>query len=719
MRRLITVLAVALVLAGGWLVLRACGPDFVVAVFTYAKHPDFPRERFLEGRLGVLQPTYARSYFVVAYRHLTSVGFTAPEREQVRGYWEDRGSAAWDQVDADWLGKWRAARNRVPGVPRPPERLLGGGTSVYSPETHAFTLNCVDDAFRTARHTLEERSRRYGAASKEVREWVTAQNQVFDNCDSAKANIPGPLDTRWPLLLRQDREYQIAAAHFYARQEKTAAEEFARIGEDKASPWRPIANYLVLRAAYRSDGSAGLKHIEGQADRIQADPTLASVHAMTESLLSRYRIRARDQASFERIARRLASEHQDDGLRDDLYAYTTLWDNLLDETGAVEKLRSPDLTDWIRNMQCLAGSCGEYSYRQWKKTSSLPWLIAALANASPDAAQARELIEAGETVTATSPGFDTVTFHRLRLAIALGRGAQVRETIDRVLADPKLPKSAANAFRSLGMRAAPDMSGFLRFALQPPVMLTWSSDGGEVTDFMEPPKEYPISELRFDHASVKILNERTPLRLLSDAALGDSLPESVRRDFVLTTFTRAAMLEERATAVKLAVRLGEVAPAVSTYAEAYRQAGDESRFAAAFLLLHAPEARPYYASGVGRQTRPGKIDNFRDNWWCPVSAKVEVDAVEFLSDADRKTARSELEKLTAVGAGPDALGAIALAFARAHPDDPRIPEALHLAVRAARYGCDRVKVETTRNIFRLLHTRYPNSEWARKTPIWQ
>ena len=32
------------------------------------KHPDLPVDRYLSGRLGILRPTFARSYLVVAHR---------------------------------------------------------------------------------------------------------------------------------------------------------------------------------------------------------------------------------------------------------------------------------------------------------------------------------------------------------------------------------------------------------------------------------------------------------------------------------------------------------------------------------------------------------------------------------------------------------------------------------------------------------------------------
>jgi len=60
-----------------------------------------------------------------------------------------------------------------------------------------------------------------------------------------------------------------------------------------------------------------------------------------------------------------------------------------------------------------------------------------------------------------------------------------------------------------------------------------------------------------------------------------------------------------------------------------------------------------------------------------------------------------------------------LAWARAHPTDPRVPEMLHRIVRAGRYGCTNERSGViSKQAFTLLHRRYSESPWAAKTPLW-
>ena len=57
-----------------------------------------------------------------------------------------------------------------------------------------------------------------------------------------------------------------------------------------------------------------------------------------------------------------------------------------------------------------------------------------------------------------------------------------------------------------------------------------------------------------------------------------------------------------------------------------------------------------------------------------------------------------------------------LAFANTHPADPRIPEALHWIVHASHFGASHN--QSGRRAFELLHHRYPNSVWAKRTTAY-
>src|SRR5262245_54038665 len=71
-------------------VLFACGPLSPEMIFTHTVHPDFPLDRFAHGELVVLQPNYARSYLLVAYRHLNGIGVDSNEEKALVSLWRER-----------------------------------------------------------------------------------------------------------------------------------------------------------------------------------------------------------------------------------------------------------------------------------------------------------------------------------------------------------------------------------------------------------------------------------------------------------------------------------------------------------------------------------------------------------------------------------------------------------------------------------------------------
>jgi hypothetical protein len=89
-----------------------------------------------------------------------------------------------------------------------------------------------------------------------------------------------------------------------------------------------------------------------------------------------------------------------------------------------------------------------------------------------------------------------------------------------------------------------------------------------------------------------------------------------------------------------------------------------------------------------------------------------------ISAADATEAAKEIDQLNRPV--PSVVGPIILAWAKSHPNDPLVPEALHRVVSVVRYGCQGSPDSGTisRAAFDLLHKKYPKSDWTAKTPYW-
>ena len=298
-----------LVLASGFAIYRmktgyGCGPFFPTAFFTYSLHPDFPLDDYALGKLGVIQPTYAQSYLYVAYRYLSGGKFNAGEQKALLALWRERlafdvpdDQDASHAVKKSWLRLWIEARRKVPGAgPDPPLDIFRAFGNNYQQ-----FVNCTDESFRTAVATLEERVARLGADNPNIKDWLGAQDQVFANCTGRAQGIrpvtenqalvkfiPTGLQSSASPAARDDRDYQIAAAYFYATDYDEAGKRFQAIAQDAGSPWRQIARLLVVRCLLRKAtlSADADKYDRGPLDRaasllhqILEDRNMADVHA--------------------------------------------------------------------------------------------------------------------------------------------------------------------------------------------------------------------------------------------------------------------------------------------------------------------------------------------------------------------------------------------------------------------------------------------------------
>ena len=226
----------------------------------------------------------------------------------------------------------------------------------------------------------------------------------------------------------------------------------------------------------------------------------------------------------------------------------------------------------------------------------------------------------------------------------------------------------------------------------------------------------------------------------------------------LSAFTRVLLIDDLSTAREMLSEVARAAPSLATPLAALNTSDDQRlRDEAALLLLRTPGLRPFvpalnfrdYEAAFHKVDGLKALSAFRDNWWCamgppegdtryyftprlqyggplvgstqqplyndPTTAAVPT----FLTSADRQEAADQWRALQQIDAGPNELGRRVLDWARRNPTDPRVPEALHRIVRATRVGCTTEATGTiSRSAFELLHSRYPKSPWAARTPHW-
>jgi hypothetical protein len=731
----------------------ACGPFSLDSVFAFTVHPEYPLEKFAAGDIGVVQSSYARSYLYVAYRYLNGEHLDQTQQQAVLALWHDRLNLEWNAGDERAIKRWQGARQKVSGVGEAPK--IDVFRNREKPNEYESYLNCQNDAFENAAATLEARIARFGADSAAMKQWVEGQDLVFANCSEGQ-HLPADLPADADALLRADRQYQIAAANFYSGNFAQAKSVFESIAGDAKSPWHDTAPYLVARTSLRKASlgpdetkKEALGEAEQQLNKVLADSKLKSSFPAAIRLLNIVRLRLHPEERLHELALSLSAKVPSTNLKQDLWDYTILLDGFIGDSDAHHQetktppavLHEDDLTDWIVTLQAGDAAARDHSMARWEATSSTPWLIAALSKVDPNDAKAAALLQAAANVPPSSPAFPSVTFESIRLDIAAGRATEARAILDDLLRNhrTRLNVSSLNLFHHQRMLTSSSLDEFLTYAQRKPAGFTWNEDGREIPAEGDeiPTESQPLkNRLLFDTDASEILNRRMPLSLLREAAGNKTLPDYLRRDVTQATWLRAVLLGDHTTATALVPTLKGLVPELAPLLSEYTSAPDPAakKFSAIYAWLKFPGLEPIVDSGSGRGTPLNEQDSYRDNWWCsaaisepdtensespkPRTTK-DAPVPSFLTEVQRAAAEKQYTALTSIGTAPNYLCRQVVDWATKHPTDPRVPEALHLAVKSTRYGCtDKQTGKWSKVAYDFLHAHYPGNTWTKQTPYW-
>src|SRR6185312_8609307 len=170
-------------------VARACGPESLEPIFVFRDAPDLPFSEFTAGKVGIVQPTFGKKTLAIAYRYLTGGSFSPDEQKDLVTALD---GAPPEEDDDKAIKAWIAARQEVVGKN---ERL----PEIYSERRNGgydYFPNCARNAFEVAIQTLKDRAAQYGADDRNVRDWLAAQDQVFQNCSGGSSITAEPTKRR-------------------------------------------------------------------------------------------------------------------------------------------------------------------------------------------------------------------------------------------------------------------------------------------------------------------------------------------------------------------------------------------------------------------------------------------------------------------------------------------------------------------------------------------
>ncbi len=627
---------------------EACGPFFYDEVFIRPHQPD-DLAAFTKGKLGLIQPGFDSNEYAVAFRYLNggslldkaeqnSVQPPEPNFDRMTPEeWKAYEAAQKAAEESTPPKLWQKARAEyLPSVPAPNQDIavdLSSGNFHYQ----SNFLNCSDHAFQTATLTIRKRAASWGKSSLTLLDWVHAQDAVFSNCNGKDASMPAAAPSNSPALLRADRAYQIAAANFYAQKFNEAAQQFTAIAADKDSPWQEWGNYLAARATVRkafveSKGAnafsedradfdtATMQQAQHILERERASPHPQPSRFDLEAELNFIRIRTEPEKRATEICAALAGPAPDSHFKQNLEDLSWMLSNNLPASFKTQ----PPLLTWIAAWRNTV--MPQDTYALWQQTHALPWLVVSIAksNVKSDSAAIPSLLAAAQAIPTTSPAYQTVFYHHVRLLLESGHLDQARALLDPALAaiQSSKPDSWRNALLAERLSGARDFNEFLTYS--PRTALETGSQSAidlragcqnraGIALYAEttapcPELDHPLT---FDDDATTILNEKTPLSRLIEAARSPILPSHLRQNIAIAAWTRAVLLDDPKSAAALVPLLPK---ALSITAHT------SFGFPAIVTILRNDGIQPILDPGIARVASYNQFDQYRYNWWCQIGA---------------------------------------------------------------------------------------------------
>ena len=709
---------------------EACGPELVGPAYVNRHNPDLPLRRFARGHLGVIGP-WETSFQVVAWRALVDAPLADDELDALVAL-ERALHTATAPLDVDPAtpvptsgatasgeympedAPWREARATAVGS-RGPDIPNGWSTD------GAWTPNCLEDAFRAAAAALLDRVSHHGARSDAVRAWVDAQDAVFSNCGATPGRTPRALQDAAPVEQRRDRAYQIAAAHFYAGRYDQAERAFAAVAADAASPWSPIARYLVVRSITRAaqrgratPDPARLARATQQARALLADPESAAVHDMTRRYEGWIDALRDPGGRLHALGAGLARPGRGAAFAADLHDYV----RLSDAAATAAARRAPDAADPLTTWIALRDTPGarDAALALYARTPARPWLLAALASGGdPRDRRLDPLLAAALAVQRGDPGFATARYERLQVLVA--RGGRAYDEVVRTsheLTDEDGP-TARNLYRELALQASTDLDQFVSVAHGRPA--GWTDGVGLVLPARAPGAD-GVLPADFSPVAAQVLSLRVPVRVLLRVAASPTLPLPLRERVTRAALHRAALLDDEGAFLGAAALVPRMSEAAQRPLRALAQSTTRASRRLALLrslLTGSGEA------AVGTAMLD-EVPPLGDPWTARCGEAVgAVTPAWFLTAAERAMFARERARWLSLGGGSAWLAAESARVAALSPTAPGMPALLAAAVQNTRNnGCDpRAPVHrASRAAFQALHRLHPRSPEALATRYW-
>lgn len=655
------------------------------------------------------------------------------------------------------------------------KETLEARAKIYSKEQLKLWLEQQDEVFSNCGGAFDKKIILTGKQG-----FLTKISYLFSDIKNFFSKIARKSKTKRELspeeLFEYDKEYQQAAVDFYQDNFEAAEKKFKKIADNYDHPWREYAALVIGRIYIRkvqlgtvekygnSKNPEDIKKAEEirkrefekankQFERILKDDSLSFVHKGAKDLRNYILFRIDPQARLKVANDALLSSDIPKEIINNIEDFSLLWyrkltrkvikedEEIDDKYREFEKFilkNGDDFSQWLYAWWNPEKNNLDLALEKYKKTKSPAWLLASLKLMTPNHSSKDQIIQDAEKIPKDSPAYLTANYYRLKLLIASGQKEKAKEELSSLLNEVDFDKTpiAKNYFMDLGMLNSKNLEEALGYSSRSIVTKYWDYFLPYFRKYepLESTEHHPLMDIKMK----KSLNMIVPLAKWVDVVVGkNELSSEIKVRMGVTAFIRAVLLDNWELAREIVRFLTSsdlrLKNDFSDFMNAKTQ--KDEKFATALLILKYPSFDHFLGVRFDQALIGDYIfrtrDIFRRNWWCKDESRARIyfesgkeqDDVEalrqFLSDDEMKQAQSENE-IIYNNVAPNFLAEIVIDYAIDHPQDSRVPQALHSIVDATRYAqCkDKKTTEFSKKAFQLLHNNYPGSYWAKETPYW-
>jgi hypothetical protein len=724
--------------------------------------PDHGRDQMLHGHVGIVLPTWDRASQYLAWRAIVTGGKVPPGLKPA--------ARAASDVPAGWSDASKAPPAAIGGVAVP---TINANSSFDRP-------NCSPDAQSFAAIQLAAIQARPDRTKARIDAWIAAQTRVFKLCErdplevlAAPDPLVEPLPATEPLYWRQLRDYQAAAAAFYAAHYAQSQQAFARIGHTPAHPMQGWGAYLALRSHLRAvqlpttpppkAGAAGrapvrpeqladLAALRKEGAAIIADPALAPVHEAAAATLRRAAFLLAPGHRYAELTAMLSDLDADPSREDALDDWQLIGnsgaESVADEHMLEALLGAHPWFDWVSSLptgadalpatpaRAASSACATdcqhaneaFADRKGQAGQRRAWLAEALMFASPPSPA---LESAAQAVPPQAPEYATVRYYLAGHLAASGRSDAARSMSQGLLAQLKsgkpLSTSAINLVTQQRFGMATSVADASAYLLMFPVAST-NPDTGERAD-------PAAAVLAPSDDGIRWLDRSLSVADMLTLATSLKTPSTWRSRIAVAAWMRADLLGDAPAALAAASLVEQWVPALKPAALRYRStpAGPERQHGLLVSALRqglSPDLRRY-GRDADAAYPAAKPDETVADMWCRIGDD-ELDADPAATPGPRKSplqppevtadpARRDAERarLLKTRSATGFVGQHVIAWAGSHPADKDLPWLLYVAVQSSRGGCmDPDHTAISKKAWQILHQRFPRSPWTEQTPYF-